>query len=581
MPDQIVDGRRPTDGTAATYSRVSSDEQVKDGYSLDAQQQLGAERAQADNLRVPAECVYVDAGISGAKADRPAYQAMLAAAAAGAFQALYVWKFDRLGRDAEELLRARRMLEAAGVRLVSLTEGEAESTLVYGVRALVAQEEREKIAERTRLGLRAVAKDGRSTGGQPPLGYVADGERKQRRWLVDESEAAIVRHIFALYLSGLGVNRVCRVLNDEGLRTRRGAKFSARVILGVLDNPAYVGLIRLKGETFEGLHDPIISAETWQAALALRQARKTHSGGRGRPAARHLLSPLLVCANGHRMIPRTTSKGWDHYRCVRRHSYGDCPASAVSRRAVDEAILNSFTSENLDVQATKLAITETARRAASEAIALAEQADREVLQAEALRERADRLLYESKIEDDAYVRLLDRARETGEAAEAKAVRLRERAAQAEQALLAIDAEHELAERLTAARDAVTGRIESAEGTAAVRAALVSTFAKIVACRAGDDVHVEGLPDGTPMIKKGGLMLIPVPRPELLEPALMPVRLDDGSLIEIEVQRPRKAALQATEESVPGALVGDFDDLPFDLLAAALFQPIRVDAEALR
>lgn len=131
---------------------------------------------------------------------------MLASAAAAEFEALFVWKFDRLGRDAEELLRARRMLEAAGVRLVSITEGEAEGTLVYGVRALVAQEEREKIAERTRTGLLAAARSGRQPVGQPPLGYRAVGHKRERRWVVDEAEAEIVRRVHALYLEGKGVS---------------------------------------------------------------------------------------------------------------------------------------------------------------------------------------------------------------------------------------------------------------------------------------------------------------------------------------------------------------------------------------
>jgi resolvase-like protein len=55
------------------------------------------------------------------------------------FDVLYVWKIDRFGRDAEELLRARRMLEQAGVRIVSVTEGDSESHFFYGIRVLIAE----------------------------------------------------------------------------------------------------------------------------------------------------------------------------------------------------------------------------------------------------------------------------------------------------------------------------------------------------------------------------------------------------------------------------------------------------------
>ncbi|MGH9322911.1 MAG: recombinase family protein, partial [Vicinamibacteria bacterium] len=116
---------------AAIYTRVSTDEQRREGHSLDAQKRLCREQADSEDYDVPDEFVYPEAR-SGAKSDRPEYQRLLADAASGKFQAVYVWKFDRLGRDAEELLRARRMLEAADVRLVSVTEGEEDSNLVYG-----------------------------------------------------------------------------------------------------------------------------------------------------------------------------------------------------------------------------------------------------------------------------------------------------------------------------------------------------------------------------------------------------------------------------------------------------------------
>ena len=150
---------------AAGYIRVSTEEQAKQGLSMPEQQRLIRERA-GEDVRL-----FVDEAISGKReADRPQYQAMLAAAAAGELEVVYAWKLDRLGRDAEELLRARRMLGAAGVRLVSLTEGEDESTLVYGVRALVAQEEREKISERTAMGMAASAAAGRVNGGPGATG---------------------------------------------------------------------------------------------------------------------------------------------------------------------------------------------------------------------------------------------------------------------------------------------------------------------------------------------------------------------------------------------------------------------------
>ena len=109
------DKRSADPGSAAAYIRVSSEEQAREGHSLDAQTRSIEERAEVDGRALDPARLYADRGIGGSREDkRPAYEAMLAAAAAGEFQVLYVWKFDRLGRDTEERMRAKRMLTAAG-----------------------------------------------------------------------------------------------------------------------------------------------------------------------------------------------------------------------------------------------------------------------------------------------------------------------------------------------------------------------------------------------------------------------------------------------------------------------------------
>jgi site-specific DNA recombinase len=87
---------------------------------------------------------------------------------------------------------------------------------------------------------RISAPHGRQPCGQPPLGYRAEGVKKDRRFVIVEGEAAIVRRIFELYVGGVGINRICRTLNEEGLRTRRGATFCARVVLDTLAKRTYL-----------------------------------------------------------------------------------------------------------------------------------------------------------------------------------------------------------------------------------------------------------------------------------------------------------------------------------------------------
>ena len=477
--------------TAAGYVRVSTEEQTR-GYSLEAQREAIASRALSDGAAIDAECVFVDAGISGARADRPAYQAMLAAAAAGAFKTLYVWKFDRLGRDAEELLRARRMLEAAGVRLVSITEGEAEGTLIYGVRALVAQEEREKIAERTRLGVRARTRAG-AFHGRAPYGYVrVDGEVVR-----DEAQAAVVVRMFAEYDAGAGDSPIAHGLNEDGVTPPRGGKWDRSQVANVLKNPAYIGLVRINEETFPGHHAALIDDDTWERVQRLRAIRAERSKGRGRPiAGRHLLvNGLLRCGEcKNAMRPRTyRHRDLEVYICTTRDGYrgGErCSMKPIERAEVDEAILDHFETFGLDIEATKAELVESARRALHEAAALATRAESDVVRAEDAIARLDRDYRDGRLPARLYTRNLEAAEEERQGAAAEAATYRARIRSLERALEAIDADTQLAQRVAQMREEVAGTINSATTIAALRAAIAAVFIEVnLQCDGGGERYL--------------------------------------------------------------------------------------------
>jgi DNA invertase Pin-like site-specific DNA recombinase len=472
---------------AAGYVRVSTEEQAREGFSLGAQRTAIERRVEAEGWSL--ERIYADEGWSGLRADRPDYVAALDDAAAGRFDVLIVWRSDRLGRETVERLTAEAALTRAGVQVVSLTEptisdDDATAPLLRAIRAGVAEMESRVIGQRTRAGLRAVAESGRPTGGQPPLGYRAVGERGERRWIVDPGEAETVRRIFALYLQGAGVNSIAATLNDSGARTRRGAPFVNRVIAGILDNPAYVGLVRLKGETFPGAHEPILDEATWAEAQALRDARRASaSKGRGRPPkGLHLfVRGLLRCGRcGGGMVPKTNPQGHSYYACGRRHTYGPgaCDMRTAGREQVDTAFLAFFETHVLDPAGTVAAVREEAGRRVVEAEALADQAERERAEVAAGRARADRAFLTGGIAEKDYRRLVALTDEEGAATAAEAERHRARADQLAAEAAAFDADAEAAERLVRLRQSVAGKLEAAESIAALRAAAEALCAKV-------------------------------------------------------------------------------------------------------
>jgi DNA invertase Pin-like site-specific DNA recombinase len=496
---------------AAIYTRVSTDGQAREGLSLDAQERSARERAATDGAEVVRS--FQDAGISGSRTDRPAYLDLLAAAAAGELDVVYTWKLDRLGRDAEELLRARRMLGAAGVRIVSVTEGEDESTLVFGVRALVAQEEREKISERTRAGIREAARRGYYCAGAPPLGYRSVGRGRERYFLLDPEEAQIVRRVFNEYVSGVGVNRIVQRLNADGVRTRRGARFSARTILAVLVCRTYLGEVCLRGETLAtGAHERIIDPDMFATAERLRAAKRSRPiGARGRPPKRHLLAGLLVCPNGHRML----AKRWAHseyYVCCRRHSYGDCNTPNVSRRRVDETLLWHYLHRHYDEEADRARLWAAVAEKSAEARALAREADREEHAAAAALFRIRQDYLDGAISATDWNELRTELEESQHASRNRAGQLQARAAEIEAEAEHVDIEAQLVARLAGILRAAAGKTDSPEGVASMRAALQATFERIV-YEPGFPSWNE-VPDDSPVVC-GATQLVPVVREDLM------------------------------------------------------------------
>jgi len=131
---------------------------------------------------------YVDDGVSGTIpiADRPDGRRLLEDAVAGRFEEIWVYKLDRLGRDAVDLLVVRRRLDALGVALVSVVEGQPD-LLGYDVQAVVADHYRREFLRRTADGMNRAAREGRYTGGVTALGYRVEGTKGSAKPVRDET----------------------------------------------------------------------------------------------------------------------------------------------------------------------------------------------------------------------------------------------------------------------------------------------------------------------------------------------------------------------------------------------------------
>jgi site-specific DNA recombinase len=154
---------------------------------------------------------YEDEAVSGhwmPFPDRPQGKRLLADAQAGHVNLVLVWRLDRFGRNAVEILKAVQELEEAGARLVSLKEQfdtrTAAGRLMLGILAAVAEFEWESIMERTVAGIERKLDSGGWMGGPIPYGYLVEGKEREAHFVLDEEPLGIPEYPCSRLLASCG-----------------------------------------------------------------------------------------------------------------------------------------------------------------------------------------------------------------------------------------------------------------------------------------------------------------------------------------------------------------------------------------
>ena len=305
----------------AIYTRKSNEEGLEQDFnSLDAQREACAayvtSQASLGWKLLPRR--YDDGGISGGHMDRPALQELLHDIEAGRIDTVVVYKIDRLTRSLSDFSKRVEIFDKHQVSFVSVTQQFNTTTsmgrLTLNVLLSFAQFEREVTAERIRDKIAASRQKGMWMGGRVPLGYdVID-----KRLIVNQPEAELVRRMFALYLKLRSVPKLKEECDRLGLRTKdrtayAGKPFRRGHLYAMLTNPLYTGQVRHRGETYEGQHKPIVDNvvfEQVQAQIHLNACPRRV--GRNNPS-QHLLTGLLFDNTGDPLSPSHAVKKGKRY----------------------------------------------------------------------------------------------------------------------------------------------------------------------------------------------------------------------------------------------------------------------------
>ena len=387
----------------------------RDGGSVSIAYQLDAVQKWCGAHDTALVAWHQDVDESGAKVNRAGLDAMLRDVATIQPDAVIFWDLKRLTRNLRLFLDVFEKTELAGADMVSVTEGTRHPAFVWKLLALMAEEERDRIAVNITHGKRESTKRGRHLG-YPPLGYTRDADGILQ---IDPATAWIVEWLYHMAMTGHTPTAICRLANERGLPTSGTVraseaqshdratkshaltKWSRQTVEQALRRPTYAGLVQSGSKSrsrygqalgvvvAEGVHEPIIDRATWDAVQRTLDGLKQPSARKG---SWHWLNGRVVCSRcGARLYYVDAGRrGKDYrdqyFRC--RNSYQRtfgrpndvCPATRtrISRALLEETVADALTRALRHVLSPARILREIEAERGAGAILARETAEREL-----------------------------------------------------------------------------------------------------------------------------------------------------------------------------------------------------------
>ena len=298
--------KRASGMRAAIYARVSDKSQAEEDKTS-ISEQIGEMEAYCEGKGLTITARYQEVGRGWTK-KRPEFQRMLADARKGRFDTIVCWKSDRLSRGMYPAAALMEVVEAHQIRLEAVLD--AIDMKTFGLMAAIGKIELDNFRERSTMGKRGTAKQGRVPTGGLPYGYLIGDDGRPE---VVEEQAEVVRRIFRMYVDeGMRAYSIAVRLTDEGVPTQTGKLMWLQSrVHHILGNATYAGTWvygkyrHVATEDGMKVYDQpratwieipvpqVIDDKTWERAQKLKKQRSTKA--KRNTKVLYLLQHLLKC----------------------------------------------------------------------------------------------------------------------------------------------------------------------------------------------------------------------------------------------------------------------------------------------
>lgn len=316
------------------YTRVSTVKQGEQGVSLQEQRDAIARYAERYSLKISE---WFEEKETAAKRGRPIFGRMISLLRTGKADGVIIHKIDRSARNLKDWADLGELIDK-GIDIhfanESLDLNSRGGRLSADIQAVVAADFIRNLREETRKGFYGRIKQGLYPL-PAPLGYLDMGRGKPKE--PDPERAPLIRKTFEIYGNGkFSLNGLAEEIYCLGLRNRNDKRVSINGLSVILNNPFYMGLIKLRstGEIFQGCHKPLISKAQFS------RVQNVLSGKSNSKIQRHdfLFRRLFQCKNCGYSLIGETQKGYTYYRCHTKHCHTTCIRETIVENKVKEKL---------------------------------------------------------------------------------------------------------------------------------------------------------------------------------------------------------------------------------------------------